>query len=220
MVDGQEIRVVDWPTTFMSGRSQKEFRADGSRSEEVTIDNKAVGRFSGEGVRLDRKTLLTEARNILRETLYYMETFYGFTSSLTAKRLLPGLYTPIPARDTEHTLKKNGCTFPFRGSCAGFVEHCIALARVDIVQDDNPKDDLPGWKEEELSVLAPILGITDLSRLEKHRQEPEYVDIKPPFHFLLPGYQLSAFAADGPYPYKVRSKEEAFLGSCAEEESP
>jgi hypothetical protein len=205
--DGENVSLVDWPQCYVDHVGPAEPQGSGARQIELDTSNVVVGYVTPfeDGVSVDVLRLLAEARRILAQRVE------GFDGSLFRK-----LYTPFPARQLDYRLPDTRFVFPFRGSCAGFVEHCFEIAGCDIVLDE-PCQELPEWPTAELSLLFAIVmdgqgashaaSRTD-ARLAEFLQRR--LGITHPYHFLLPGYQYQAFCRSD-YRHRVASTSEAFV---------
>lgn len=159
------------------------------------------------GKQADAEIVFAEANEILCEVVWSVRG-----------GIHPRLYMANPARCLRYEDPVSGNIFPFAGSCAGFVEHCFERAGLDIVDDEPPADKLPGLTVTELREVDFFALQPGKSVIARHLDDDRYQRVAArvlrapqPWHLLLPGYQLTAFATAGIYPHRARSFDDAIF---------
>jgi hypothetical protein len=111
-------------------------------------------------------------------------------------------YKLVPHKCFEQDPNNPGEFLGFKGNCAGFVELCYERAGADIVEDD-PESKLPTLSLEDIA--------SELAAEPTPSQRTHWgLDGAGPWHVLLPGHQIAAIRARGPFPYRVTRVEDRY----------
>jgi hypothetical protein len=146
-----------------------------------------------------RELVYEKARSIIEIALRSFRSLTGIHSAL---------YMLHPAKDPAFCPNPGTMEKLFRGSCVGFVDHCLEFAWKQQVVDSSRIPLISAMRD--LSGFAAGRYFLSLDRMAKERDDKHsLLEGDFPLRLLFPGYQLAAIKS-GQYPYAPTLSDATF----------